>query len=69
MKITLVNPPLRPDLETYASLKMIAPPIGLAYLAAVLERAKYPVDILDASVNEMSSVKLRQNYRDQNLTL
>lgn len=48
MKILLIQPPLRPSLETFSAIDMIAPSIGLAYLASVLERAKHSVQILDA---------------------
>lgn len=41
-KIKLVNPPFTRSLDD-----KIDPPLGLLYIAAVLEEAKYPVEILD----------------------
>ncbi len=48
MKVLLVAPPVSPKVETLKTIDMIAPPLGLAYLAAVLEEAHYPVEILDS---------------------
>lgn len=50
MKILLVQPPFRQ--RQYESI--IVPPLGLAYLAAVLERAKYEIQILDAFALQQS---------------
>jgi radical SAM superfamily enzyme YgiQ (UPF0313 family) len=44
MKILLVQPPSRQ--KQYENI--VVPPLGLGYLAAILERAKYDVQILDA---------------------
>ncbi|MEM3736807.1 MAG: radical SAM protein [Candidatus Bathyarchaeia archaeon] len=62
MNILLVQPPTRPDLETLAALDMVAPSMGLAYLAAVLERANYKVEILDAPVYRMTFDQLRDEF-------
>jgi len=48
MNVLLVAPPVSPKIETLTAIKMIAPPMGLAYLAAVLEEAHCPVEILDS---------------------
>ncbi len=54
MKILLIQPPTRSTLETLAALDMVAPSMGLAYLAAVLERANYNVEILDSPAYRMT---------------
>ncbi len=45
MKILLINPPPR----TPQQANVLVPPLGLAYLAASLEKAGFPVEILDAN--------------------
>ncbi|GAI92577.1 unnamed protein product, partial [marine sediment metagenome] len=45
-KTLLINPSLTGQLE--AQVEMITEPLGLAYIAAVLEQNGYEVDILDA---------------------
>lgn len=48
MKVILISSPgLRP-LEIYQSIGLRAPPLGLAYIASILERAGYKVRIVDA---------------------
>lgn len=58
MEILLIQPPTRPTLETVAALDMVAPSIGLAYLAAALEKANYNVKILDAPAYRMAFSQL-----------
>lgn len=48
MKITLINPPLSFRIEVSSILALKAPPLGLAYIAAVLEKQGHSVDIVDA---------------------
>ena len=58
MKILLINPPPRsPDMPSF-----LVPPLGLAYLAAVLEKNGYPVKILDANA-------LRLNWEEFQKTI
>ena len=45
-KTLLINPPGTGALETL--LEMVTEPLGIAYIAGVLEREGYPVEILDA---------------------
>ncbi|MGP3667039.1 MAG: B12-binding domain-containing radical SAM protein [Candidatus Bathyarchaeota archaeon] len=45
-RVLLVNPPCF-DVELYSTAGFVAPPLGLAYLAAVLEKNCYNVEILD----------------------
>ncbi|MCC6933479.1 MAG: radical SAM protein [Deltaproteobacteria bacterium] len=55
-KFTFINLPL-PDAEQAGSLKDIAnvlPPLGIGYIAAVLEQNKFTVSIIDARATELS---------------
>src|SRR4030042_942635 len=45
LKITLINPP--------QATRYPQPPIGLALIAAILERAGYPVKLLDANALQL----------------
>lgn len=48
-KTLLINPPwLRRDGNIWQDVASVMPPLGLAWLAAQLEQAGYPVDVLDA---------------------
>lgn len=58
MRILLIQPPIPPEVELYSTAQMIAPPMGLAYLAAVLEQHGYEVEVLDAPVFELTYEKL-----------
>ena len=50
MKILLINPPPR----KITNESVVVPPLGLAYLAAVLEKANFDVKILDAFALQLS---------------
>src|SRR3972149_6415876 len=50
MKILLIQPPPRKIINE----SVVVPPLGLAYLAAVLEKAEYRVKILDAFALQLS---------------
>ncbi|MDD1766338.1 MAG: B12-binding domain-containing radical SAM protein, partial [Candidatus Methanomethyliaceae archaeon] len=58
MKVTLVNPPTTSTLETITKLGLKVPPLGLAYIAATLEREGVNVTILDAVVADISHKEL-----------
>jgi radical SAM superfamily enzyme YgiQ (UPF0313 family) len=58
LKVTLVNPPTTTTLETVSKLGLKAPPLGLAYIAATLEREGVDVTIIDATVSDMSHQEL-----------
>ncbi len=66
MRVLLIKPPV--DIRMYTHLKHLAPenpPIGLAYIASVLERDDFEVKILDLSTNrhDLSRlIKLVQDY-------
>ncbi len=49
MKVLLINPP-----DTASKYKFIAPPLGISYIAAVLEENGIDVNIIDGSAIEMS---------------
>jgi len=59
IKILLINPPSR---GIYQRLGFILPPLGLGYLAAVLERDGHAVEIWDADQRRKPSLPLA-NYR------
>lgn len=56
MKVLLVNPPPRSS----AQPKRLVPVLGLAYLAAVLEKNRIPVEILDANAMRLSWSEFRK---------
>ena len=58
MKVVLINP-RTPRVEVSKFLRITVPPMGLAYLAAVLERKGYPVKIIDAQALGLNSSQLR----------
>jgi anaerobic magnesium-protoporphyrin IX monomethyl ester cyclase len=58
LKFTLVNPPTTANLETMSRLGLKAPPLGLAYIAATLEREGVDVTTIDAAVTDMSHQEL-----------
>ncbi|KSW12512.1 radical SAM protein [Pyrodictium occultum] len=55
MKVLLTVPPDVHRLEIYRVAGMKAPPLGLAYIAAVLERAGHKVKIIDTPTLEMDT--------------
>ncbi len=58
MRILLVQPPIPPEVELYSTAEMVAPSMGLAYLAAVLEQHGYKVEILDAPAFQLTYEKI-----------
>lgn len=55
MKVLLTLPPEIHKLEIYRFTGMKAPPLGLAYIAAVLEKEGHKVKIIDTPTLEMNS--------------
>jgi anaerobic magnesium-protoporphyrin IX monomethyl ester cyclase len=53
MRVLLTLPPEIHHLEIYRIIGMKAPPLGLAYIAAVLEQAGHKVKIIDTPTLEM----------------
>ena len=56
MKVLLVNPPY--NSSKYRFIGLVAPPLGIAYIAAVLEKKGFDVSIIDAPAIEMDHVFL-----------
>jgi len=54
LRVALVNPPTTANFETQNALGLKSPPLGLAYLAATLEREGYRVSIIDATASGLS---------------
>lgn len=52
MKVTFINPPQTSS--KYKFIGVVAPPLGIAYMAAVLEKNGINVSIIDASALEMT---------------
>ena len=51
MKVLFVNPPQ--TASKYKFMGVIAPPLGIAYMAGVLQENNIDVEILDASAEDM----------------
>lgn len=59
--IVLIRPPAAFSAKAYST--PIIMPIGIAYLAAVLERAGYPVQLLDCATEALDRIRLSANGR------
>lgn len=64
MKVLLINPPYFNS--KYKFIGLVAPPLGIAYIAAVLEQNKIDVEIIDAAALEMSWETLEAEIRKAN---
>lgn len=60
VSVVLVNPPQRPGLGTFSEMGLIAPPMGLAYIAAVLEQYGCSVGIIDSPAQGITFSGLRE---------
>ncbi|MEM2635117.1 MAG: radical SAM protein, partial [Nitrososphaerales archaeon] len=56
--ILLINPPDRSEIRR--SLNLRAPPLGLLYIAAALEKAGFPTHILDANLYNLSDLQIER---------
>jgi len=65
LKITLVNPPTTAPLETVSTLGLKAPPLGLAYVAASLEKEGFDVSIIDSAVLDISHQRLGEILQEE----
>ncbi len=63
MKVLLALPPNIHSLEIYKITGMNAPPLGLAYIASVLERAGHKVKIIDSPTLKMSTEEFLHEIR------
>jgi anaerobic magnesium-protoporphyrin IX monomethyl ester cyclase len=64
MKVLMINPPY--NSSKYKFIGLVAPPLGIAYIAAMLERNGVTVKILDAPALEIGHDAVKneiQNYR------
>ena len=64
MKVTFLNPPQTNS--KYKFLGVVAPSLGIGYMAAVLEQNNIDVDVLDSSALEMSYDELGEEILKRN---
>ncbi|NYB51600.1 MAG: cobalamin B12-binding domain-containing protein [Methanobacteriaceae archaeon] len=64
MKVLLINPPYFNS--KYKFIGLVAPPLGIAYIAAVLEENNIDVEIIDAAALELSWESLEDEIRKAN---
>ena len=64
MKITFLNPPQTNS--KYKFLGVVAPSLGIGYMAAVLENNGYDVDVLDASALELTYDEIGEEILKRN---
>ncbi|MDD5959169.1 MAG: radical SAM protein [Methanobrevibacter wolinii] len=64
MKITFINPPQ--TASKYKFMGVIAPPLGMAYIAAVLEKNNYDVSIVDACALDYTLEDLSKRIKKEN---
>jgi anaerobic magnesium-protoporphyrin IX monomethyl ester cyclase len=65
MHVTLVNPPY----PTHPYQHMPFPPLGLGYLAAVLEKSHYEVDVIDCQASRLSYEDFRREISKRQPTI
>lgn len=61
MKVTFINPPQTSS--KYKFMGVVAPPLGIAYMAAVLEKNGFDVNVIDASALDMTWESLEKELR------
>lgn len=61
MKIMLINPPQTNS--KYKFIGVVAPPLGIAYMAAILEENNFDVNIIDASAMNMTWETLKNELK------
>lgn len=64
MKITFINPPQ--TASKYKFMGVIAPPLGMSYIAAVLEENGYDVSIIDACALDYTLEQLSDKIKEEN---
>ena len=67
MKITFINPPQTDS--KYKFLGVVAPSLGIGYMAAVLEKHGYDVDVLDASALDLTYDEIGEEILKRNPTI
>jgi len=63
MKILLVNPPALFSDGSKNPIQTYYPPLGLLYIASVVENAGYDVSVCDASINNMDFKQVRKELQ------
>ena len=66
MKVLLTLPPEIKDLEIYRVAKIFAPPLGLAYVASVLEKFGHKVRVVDTVIDNIGLEDLLREIRSWN---
>ncbi len=61
MKVTFINPPQTSS--KYKFMGVVAPPLGIAYMAGVLEENGFDVSVIDASALDMTWGSLEKEIR------
>lgn len=61
MKVLLINPPYKNS--KYKFIGLVAPPLGIAYIAAVLEENNIKVQIIDGAALELSWSQLEREIK------
>lgn len=64
MKVLLINPPY--NSSKYKFIGLVAPPLGIAYIAAMLEKSGVTVKILDAPALEIDHAKVKLEIEKYN---
>ena len=64
MKVTFINPPQTNS--KYKFLGVVAPSLGIGYMAAVLEKNGYEVDVLDATALELTYDEIGEEILKRN---
>jgi anaerobic magnesium-protoporphyrin IX monomethyl ester cyclase len=64
MKVTFINPPQTNS--KYKFMGVVAPPLGISYMAAVLEDNGFEVNIIDASALDMTWQDLEEELKGNN---
>src|SRR3989344_4446898 len=61
MKVLLINPPLtaKEQARDFEAAVNVLPPLGIAYIAAVLEKDKFDVTIIDSIPTKTSHSEIR----------
>ena len=68
MKITLINPCISQEIaygKRFKRLGAVLPPLGLCYLAGILEKERYPVEIIDANLLQLPNVEIIEMIKGQ----
>jgi hypothetical protein len=66
MRITFINPPQTNS--KYKFIGVVAPPLGISYMAAVLEENNFDVSVIDASALDMTWEALEKEIKRVSLS-